>query len=182
MNGGRPSMVSRTLLVTGLLILPGCATESDLEALRTHVNNSLMHNRQQMQSRLSSLEDTKKKVEAQEKQITSMQAQEGRLDALESAMKRSLDQQLVLSEEVAAVRLAAQNKDDQLLLLLDAQENIHQDGLRKLHAIRTQLSGKHSQMGQSRAQVHESSGALAPLSDSVSDFIDRSEIIKPKAR
>jgi hypothetical protein len=135
-----------------------------------------------MQSRLSALEDTKKKVEVQEKQLTSMQAQEGRLDALESAIKRSIDQQLVLSEEVAAVRLAAQNKDEQLLLLVNAQETLYQDGLRTLRAIRTQLAGKHSQMGQSRTQVPESSGALTPLSDSMSDFIDRSEIIKPKAR
>ena len=182
MDEGCTSMVSRVLLVTGLLMLSGCATEGDIEALRTHVNNSLMHSRQQMQSRMSALEETKKKMEAQEKQLTSMQAQESRLDALESAVKRSLDQQLLLSEDVAAVRMAVQGKDDRFLLLLDAQENLYQDGLRTLHAIRAQLALKQSQMGQPRSLAPESSGALAPLSDSLSDSIDRSDLIRPKAR
>lgn len=178
MDGRRTSMVSRALLVVGLLILPGCATNGDIEALRTQVNNSLTQARQQMQSRLSALEETKKKMEAQEKQLTARQAQESRLDALESAVKRSLDQQLLLSEDVAAVRMAVQNKDERFLLLLDAQENLYQDGLRTLHAIREQLAGKHSQMGQPRSQAPESSGALAPLSDS----IEKSDLIRPKAR
>lgn len=178
MDGRRTSMVSQALLVAGLLSLPGCATNGDLEALRTHVNNSLMQTRQQMQGRLSALEETKKKVDAHEKQLTAGQGQESRLDALESAVKRSLEQQLLLSEDVAAVRTAVQDKDDRLLLLLDAEENLYQEGLRTLHAIREQLAGKHSQMGQPRSQAPESSGALAPPSDS----LEKRDLIRPKAR
>jgi hypothetical protein len=178
MDGGRTSMVSRVFFVAGLLIVPGCATNGDIEALRTHVDNSLMQTRQQTLSRLSALEDTKKRMEAQEKQLTARQAQESRLDVLESAVKRSLDQQLLLSEDVAAVRMAVQDKDDRLLLLLDAQENLYQEGLRTLHAIRAQMAGKHSQMGQPGSQAPESSGALAPLFDS----IEKSDLIRPKAR
>ena len=178
MDERRTSMVSRALLVAGLLILPGCATNGDIEALRTYVNNSLMQTRQQLQTRVSALEETKKRMEAQEKQLTARQAQESRLDALESAVKRSLDQQLLLSEDVAAVRMAMQGKDDRFLLLLDAQENLYQEGLRTLHAIREQLAGKHGQLGQPRPQAPESSGALAPSSDA----IEKSDLIRPKAR
>ena len=178
MHGGRTSRVSRAFLVAGLLILPGCATNGDIEALRTQMNNSLMQTRQQMQSRLSALEELKKKLEAQEKQLTAKQTQESRLDVLESAVKQSLDQQLLLSEDAAAVRMAVQGKDDRFLLLLDAQENLYQEGLRTLHAIREQLAGKHSQMGQPRSQAPESNGSLAPLPDS----IEKGDLIRPKAR
>lgn len=182
MDGGRTSMVSRAFLVTGLLILPGCATNGDVEALRAYVNTSLMQTRQQVQSRLSALEDTKKKMEVQEKQFTAAldtkHAQESRLDVLESAVKRSLEQQLLLSEDVAAVRTAVQGKDDRFLLLLDAQENLYQEGLRALQAIRGGLAGKHSQTGQPRFQTPESIGDLAPLYD----LPEKSDLTRPKAR
>jgi predicted nucleic acid-binding Zn-ribbon protein len=169
-------------MITSLLIVPGCATNGDIEALRTHVNNSLMQTRQQMQSRLGPLEETKKKMDAQEKQLTAAlsakQAQESRLDVLESAVKRSLEQQRLLSEDVAAVRTTVQGKDDRLLLLLDAQENLYQDGLRTLHAIRGELSGKHNQMSQPRSQAAESNDALVPQSDS----IEKNDPNRPKAR
>ena len=177
MDGGQTSMVSRALLVAGLLSVMGCATNGDLEALRASMNNSLMQTRQQIQSRVSALEETKKKMEAQEKHLAARLAQENRLDALESAVKRSLDQQLLLSEDVAAVRMAVQNKDERFLLLLDAQENLYQEGLRTLHAIRDQLGGKHGQPGQPRSQAPESSGALLP-----SDSLEKSDLIRPKVQ
>jgi hypothetical protein len=178
MDGGRTAIKNRAFLVAGLLLLPGCATNGDLEALRTHVNNSLMQHRQQMQSRVGALEELKKKMEAQEKQLTGKQALESRLDVLEPAVKRSLDQQRLLSEEVSAVRMAAQGQDDRVLLLLDAQENLYQEGLRTLNGIREQVAGKHSQMDQPRVQAPESNGALAPPSDS----IEKSDFMRPKVR
>lgn len=179
MDGGRTSMVSRAFLMTGLMILPGCATNGDLEALRTHMNNSLLQNRQQTQSRLNALDELKKKMEAQEKLLTAKQTQESRLDAIESAVKRALDQQLLLSEDVAAARMAVQDKDDRLLLLLDAQENLYQENLRALHGLRDKLTGKYSQIGQPRSQVQEPSDTVAPLPDS---SIEKSDLIRPKVR
>src|SRR5437016_1296785 len=103
MDGGRTSTLRGVFLLAGLLMLPGCATNRDLEALRAHVNNSLMQTRQQMQSRVSGLDELKKKMDAQEKQLTAKQAQDSRLDVLESVVKRSLDQQQLLSEDMATV-------------------------------------------------------------------------------
>ncbi|HKN87737.1 MAG TPA: hypothetical protein VJV04_12825 [Nitrospiraceae bacterium] len=176
MERGRTSRPSQALLVVGLLTLPGCATNGELEALRNQVNGSLLQTRQQMQSRLGALEDTKKKMDAQEKQLTARQAQESRLDVLESVVKRSLDQQVLLSDDVAAIRMAVQDKDDRLLLLLDAQEQVYQEGLRTLHAIREQLAGKQSPMRQPRSQIPEPSGPLAPLSDP----LEKSDLVRPK--
>jgi len=166
MDGERTALVSRAFLVAGLLMSAGCATNGDLEALRTHVNNSLLQTRQQMQSRLGALEDTKKK----------MDAQESRLDVLESAVKRSLDQQLLLSDDVAAVRMAVQDKDDRLLLLLDAQEQVYQESIHTLQAIRQQLAGKQGHMRRPQSQPRESNGAVAPLSDS----LEKPDVLPPK--
>lgn len=176
MDGERTALVSRAFLVAGLLMSAGCATNGDLEALRTHVNNSLLQTRQQMQSRLGALEDTKKKMDAQEKQLTARQAQESRLDVLESAVKRSLDQQLLLSDDVAAVRMAVQDKDDRLLLLLDAQEQVYQESIHTLQAIRQQLAGKQGHMRRPQSQPRESNGAVAPLSDS----LEKPDVLPPK--
>jgi len=176
MDGGQTSMASLAVLVAGLLALPGCATNGDLEALRNHVNSSLLQTRQQMQSRLGALEDRKNKMDAQEKQLTARQAQESRLDVLESVVKRSLDQQVLLSDDLAAMRMAVQDKDDRLLLLLDAQEQAYQEGLRTLHAIREQLAGKQTPVRPPRSQGAEPSGALAPLPDPQ----EKSELVRPK--
>jgi len=176
MDEERTSLVSRAFLVAGLLMSAGCATNGDLEALRTHVNNSLLQSRQQMQNRLGGLEDTKKKIDAQEKQLTARQAQESRLDVLESAVKRSLDQQLLLSDDVATVRMAVQDQDDALLLLLDAQEQVYQESVRTLQAIRKQLAGQQSHMRSPRSQAPESSGTMPTQSDS----LEKSDLRRPK--
>lgn len=176
MDRRQTSTVNLAFLAAGLLTLPGCATNGDLEALRNHVNSSLLQTRQQMQSRLGALEDTKKKMDAQEKQLTVRQGQESRLDVLESVVKRSLDQQALLSDDLAAVRMAVQDKDDRLLLLLDAQEQAYQEALRTLHAIREQLAGKQSSLRQPRSQAAEPSGPLAPLPDP----LEKSELVRPK--
>ena len=176
MDRGRTSMVGLAFFAAGLLALPGCATNGDLEALRNHVNNSLLQTRQQMQSRLGALEDTKKKMDAQEKQFIARQGQDSRLDVLESVVKRSLDQQALLSDDLTALRMAVQEKDDRLLLLLDAQEQAYQEGLRTLQAIREQLAGKQNPMRQPRSQAAEPSGPLAPLPDP----LEKSELVRPK--
>jgi predicted nucleic acid-binding Zn-ribbon protein len=168
-------MASHAFVITGLLMLPACATNDDMAALRTQVNNSLMHSQQQIRSRLSALEETKKRMEAQ---LNTRQAQENRLDVLEAAVKRSLEQQQLLSEDVATVRTAMQGRDDRFLLLLDAQENLYQEGLRTLHAIREQLAGKHSQTGQSRSQAPESIVTLPALPESLGN----TDYSKPKPR
>lgn len=182
MDGEQTSMLSRAFLVAALLILPACATNSEMEALRTHVNDSLRHTRQQMQSRLSTLEDVKKRMEEQEKQLTGVlnakQAQENRLEDLQLAVNRALEQQLLLREEVAKVRMTLQGKDDRFLLFLDAQENLYQDGLRTLHAIRGELSGKQNQTSLPRSEAAESSGASSPQSDS----IEKNDLSRPRAR
>lgn len=171
MDGERTSIVNRAVLMAGLLILPACATNGAMEELRAQVNHSLSQTRQQMLSRLSTLEETKKKLAAQEKQLTealnAKHGQESRLDTLEFAINRSLEQQRVFSEDLAKVRMGMQEKGDRLLLLLDAQEALYQDGLRTLQAIRGQLSGKQNQMIQPRSQADESNGALAPLLDRI---------------
>lgn len=176
MDGGRTSMASRAFVMAGVLTLLGCATHDDLEALRTQVNHSLLQTRQQMHNRLGALEDMKKKVDAQDKQLTARQAQDNRLDALESVLTRSLDQQALLSDALAAVRTAVEEKDDRLVLLLDAQEQVYQEGLRTLHAIREQFAGKQSEMRPPLSQAPDPTGALAPLMEP----LDKGDVIRPK--